>query len=77
MTTLSATSSGAPAGSENTALTDGFHLVVDALKANDVDTIYGIVGIPITDLARVAQASVTSVSGRRPPPAMPPRPRAI
>ncbi|OBH59084.1 oxalyl-CoA decarboxylase [Mycobacterium sp. E2479] len=36
---------------------DGFHLVVDALKANDVSTIYGIVGIPITDLARVAQAS--------------------
>ncbi len=36
---------------------DGFHLVVDALKANDVRTIYGIVGIPITDLARVAQAS--------------------
>lgn len=40
-----------------TALTDGIHLVVDALKANDVDTIYGIVGIPITDLARVAQTS--------------------
>ncbi len=40
-----------------TGLTDGFHLVVDALKANDVDTIYGIVGIPITDLARTAQAS--------------------
>jgi oxalyl-CoA decarboxylase len=40
-----------------TTLTDGFHLVVGALKANDVDTIYGIVGIPITDLARVAQAS--------------------
>ena len=39
------------------ALTDGFHLVVDALKANDVDTIYGLVGIPITDLARIAQAS--------------------
>ena len=38
-------------------LTDGFHLVVDALKANDIDTIYGIVGIPITDLARTAQAS--------------------
>ncbi|OMC30786.1 oxalyl-CoA decarboxylase [Mycobacterium colombiense] len=36
---------------------DGIHLVVDALKANDVETIYGIVGIPITDLARVAQAS--------------------
>jgi oxalyl-CoA decarboxylase len=37
--------------------TDGFHLVVDALAANDIDTIYGVVGIPITDLARVAQAS--------------------
>src|ERR1700758_5092609 len=40
-----------------TRSTDGFHLMVDALKANDVDTIYGIVGIPITGLARVAQAS--------------------
>src|ERR1700676_1854896 len=39
------------------ALTDGIHLVVDALKLNDVRTIYGLVGIPITDLARVAQAS--------------------
>src|ERR1700741_984854 len=40
-----------------TSLTDGFHLVVDALKANDIDTIYGVVGIPIPDLARTAQAS--------------------
>src|SRR5258707_8863972 len=40
-----------------TRLTDGFHLVADALAANDVDTISGIVGIPITDLARTAQAS--------------------
>jgi oxalyl-CoA decarboxylase len=39
------------------ALTDGIHLVVDALRLNDVHTIYGVVGIPITDLARVAQAS--------------------
>lgn len=38
-------------------LTDGFRLVVDALQANDVAALYGIVGIPITDLARVAQAS--------------------
>lgn len=43
--------------SDANRLTDGFHLVVDALKANGVDTIYGIVGIPITDLARTAQAS--------------------
>jgi len=39
-----------------TALTDGFHLVIDALKHNGVDTIFGLVGIPITDLARLAQA---------------------
>ncbi|MDY0745698.1 oxalyl-CoA decarboxylase [Paucibacter sp. R3-3] len=37
-------------------LTDGFHLVIDALKLNDLDTIFGLVGIPITDLARLAQA---------------------
>ena len=38
------------------ALTDGFHLVIDALKLNDIHTIFGLVGIPITDLARLAQA---------------------
>ncbi|MCI2415920.1 oxalyl-CoA decarboxylase [Saccharopolyspora sp. K220] len=37
--------------------TDGYHLAVDALKLNDIQTIYGVVGIPITDLARLAQAS--------------------
>ncbi|MDT5184903.1 MAG: oxalyl-CoA decarboxylase [Mycobacterium sp.] len=37
--------------------TDGYHLLVDALKLNDVRTIYGVVGIPITDVARVAQES--------------------
>ncbi len=36
--------------------TDGFHLVVDALKLNGIDTIYGVAGIPITDLTRLAQA---------------------
>jgi len=39
------------------SVTNGFHLVVDALKLNDLDTIYGVAGIPITDLARLAQAS--------------------
>ncbi len=37
-------------------LTDGFHLVIDALKLNGLDTIYGVPGIPISDLARLAQA---------------------
>src|SRR5256712_5512762 len=38
-------------------VTDGFHLVIDALKLNGIDTIYGLPGIPITDLARMAQAA--------------------
>jgi oxalyl-CoA decarboxylase len=46
-------------------LTDGYHLVVDALKLNDVQTIYGVVGIPITDVARVAQASGVRYIGFR------------
>src|SRR5215469_1789529 len=37
-------------------MTDGFHLVVEALKLNGLDTIYGVAGIPITDLLRLAQA---------------------
>jgi oxalyl-CoA decarboxylase len=37
--------------------TDGFHLVIDALKLNGVKTIYTVPGIPITDLGRLAQAS--------------------
>jgi len=38
-------------------LTDGFHLVIEALKLNGIDTIYGVPGIPITDLGRLAQAA--------------------
>ena len=41
---------------DSPAVTDGFHLVVDALKLNGFDTIYGVAGIPITDLARLAHA---------------------
>jgi oxalyl-CoA decarboxylase len=37
-------------------MTDGFHLVIDALKLNGIDTIFGVPGIPITDLTRMAQA---------------------
>jgi oxalyl-CoA decarboxylase len=38
-------------------LTDGFHLVIEALRLNGVTTIYGVPGIPITDLGRLAQAA--------------------
>src|SRR6187397_1025942 len=38
------------------SLTNGANLVVDALEANGVKHMYGVVGIPVTDLARLAQA---------------------
>ncbi|MEM6669209.1 MAG: oxalyl-CoA decarboxylase [Pseudomonadota bacterium] len=37
-------------------VTDGFHLLIDALKLNGINTIYNVPGIPITDLGRYAQA---------------------
>jgi oxalyl-CoA decarboxylase len=37
-------------------LTDGFHLVIDALKLNGIKTIYAVPGIPITDFLRMSQA---------------------
>jgi oxalyl-CoA decarboxylase len=44
------------AGSEQ-ELTDGFHLIIDALKLNGVKTIYAVPGIPITDFLRMSQAA--------------------
>jgi len=44
------------ASDAQTQLTDGFQLVIDALKLNGIDTIYALPGIPITDLTRRAQA---------------------
>tara|TARA_B100000674_G_scaffold456456_1_gene431081 strand:+ start:411 stop:2129 length:1719 start_codon:yes stop_codon:yes gene_type:complete len=42
---------------ETQELTDGFNLIIDAMKLNGVETIYGVPGIPITDFGRIAQAS--------------------
>jgi oxalyl-CoA decarboxylase len=42
---------------ETQELTDGFRLVIDALKLNGLTTIYGVPGIPITDFGRLAQAA--------------------
>src|SRR5207344_3069752 len=50
-----ATKSEAPGAEQE--LTDGFHLVIDALKLNGLNTIYNVPGIPITDLGRMCQAS--------------------
>ena len=42
-----------PGGQE----TDGFQLVIEALKLNGIETIFGLPGIPITDLTRRMQAA--------------------
>jgi oxalyl-CoA decarboxylase len=46
-----------PAGEAEREMTDGFHLIIDALKLNGIKTIYGVPGIPITDFGRMAQAA--------------------
>jgi oxalyl-CoA decarboxylase len=48
------TAAATPEAEQN--LTDGFHLIIDALKLNGLTTIYGVPGIPITDFGRMAQA---------------------
>src|SRR6059036_2040313 len=45
-----------PEAAAEQELTDGFHLIIDALKLNGLTTIYGVPGIPITDFGRMAQA---------------------
>jgi oxalyl-CoA decarboxylase len=54
---IEATGKGAEAVEAERPLTDGFHLAIEALKLNGIDTIYGVPGIPITDLGRMAQAA--------------------
>src|SRR2546423_2889492 len=46
-----------PEAEETQDLTDGFNLIIDALKLNGLTTIYGVPGIPITDFGRMAQAA--------------------
>jgi oxalyl-CoA decarboxylase len=50
----------APASVATDALaqsTDGFSLVIEALKLNGIDTVFGLPGIPVTDLIRKLQAA--------------------
>ena len=44
------------AAADEQNLTDGFNLVIDALKLNGVKTLYAVPGIPITDFLRMSQA---------------------
>ncbi len=54
---MSATVQGSETNAAQEELTDGFNLIIDALKLNGLNTIYGVPGIPITDFGRIAQAA--------------------
>lgn len=46
-------------------ITDGMHLLADALLKNSIDKMYGVIGIPVTDVARIAQAKGIRYIGMR------------
>ena len=41
---------------EGVELTDGFHLLMEALEMNGITNIYGLLGIPVTEIGRMWQA---------------------
>src|SRR6195256_1086259 len=41
---------------QDVELTDGFHLLMDALEMNGITNIYGLLGIPVTEVGRIWQA---------------------
>jgi oxalyl-CoA decarboxylase len=55
--TAPAPAAGPASSTGPTRETDGFQLVIDALKLNGIDTVFGLPGIPITDLTRRMQAN--------------------
>ena len=57
MLETAAATADAKAADAERKLTDGFHLVIEALTLNGIKTIYGVPGIPITDFGRLAQAA--------------------
>jgi oxalyl-CoA decarboxylase len=57
MLETAASTADAQASDADRKLTDGFHLVIEALTLNGIKTIYGVPGIPITDFGRLAQTA--------------------
>ena len=53
------------ATAQSQGLTDGMHFLADTLIANGVKDMYGVVGIPVTDFARIAQAKGVKFVGMR------------
>jgi oxalyl-CoA decarboxylase len=57
LTTTAADTAKSTPPAAGSAVMDGFELVIEALLQNGLTTIYGLPGIPVTDLARRAQAA--------------------
>lgn len=47
------------------SLTDGFHVLTESLLENGLDKMYGVIGIPVTDVARISQAKGIRYIGLR------------
>lgn len=60
---MATTAQAAPAA--QTDLTDGFHVLVETLLKNHFERMYGVIGIPVTDVARIAQAKGIRYLGLR------------
>lgn len=62
---MSGTSNVQAASGGQAPITDGAHYLVEALLENGLDTMFGVVGIPVTDFARIAQAKGVRYVGMR------------
>ncbi len=62
-TTTAATA--APTAAPTGNLTDGMHMLVEALLTNGLDKMYGVIGIPVTDVARIGQGEGIRYIGLR------------
>lgn len=54
-----------PAPTASATVTDGFHVLTQSLLMNGLDKMYGVIGIPVTDVARIAQAKGIRYIGLR------------
>ncbi len=55
----------APAAAPTGNLTDGMHMLVEALLTNGINKMYGVIGIPVTDVARIGQGEGIRYIGMR------------
>ena len=64
-TVTTQTAPAAPATAPTGNLTDGMHMLVEALLTNGINKMYGVIGIPVTDVARIGQGEGIRYIGMR------------